>query len=83
MTTSKIQIGLRLPDGLRQKVMVAAKSRDVSVNKELTDRIEKSFDEYPSMITSVEMRDRIAQAKRAMTQLASAIEATAKRKKHK
>jgi hypothetical protein len=45
MATDKIQIGLRVPEDLREKIQVAATSRGVAVNKEITDRLEKSFNE--------------------------------------
>jgi hypothetical protein len=45
MATDKIQIGLRVPEDLREKIQAAASQRGVAVNKEITDRLEKSFDE--------------------------------------
>jgi hypothetical protein len=45
MATDKIQIGLRVPEDLRTKLLAAAAERGVAVNKEITDRLEKSFSE--------------------------------------
>jgi hypothetical protein len=45
MATDKIQIGLRVPEDLREKIQAAASQRGVAVNKEISDRLEKSFDE--------------------------------------
>jgi hypothetical protein len=45
MATDKIQIGLRVPDDLRAKIQAAAIERGVAVNKEISDRLEKSFSE--------------------------------------
>lgn len=45
MATDKIQIGLRVPDELRNKIQAAATERGVAVNKEISDRLEKSFSE--------------------------------------
>jgi Arc-like DNA binding domain len=45
MATDKIQIGLRVPEHLREKIQAAANQRGVAVNKEISDRLEKSFNE--------------------------------------
>jgi hypothetical protein len=45
MATDKIQIGLRVHDELREKIQSAAGARGVSVNKEISDRLENSFAE--------------------------------------
>jgi hypothetical protein len=45
MATDKIQIGLRVPEDLREKIQAAANARGVAVNKEISDRLEKSFNE--------------------------------------
>jgi Arc-like DNA binding domain len=45
MATDKIQIGLRVPDDLRAKIQEAAAARGVAVNKEISDRLERSFSE--------------------------------------
>ena len=45
MATDKIQIGLRVPEELRAKIQEAATARGVAVNKEISDRLEKSFSE--------------------------------------
>jgi Arc-like DNA binding domain len=45
MATDKIQIGLRVPEDLREKIQEAANARGVAVNKEISDRLEKSFSE--------------------------------------
>src|SRR5437868_6483325 len=45
MATDKIQIGLRVSDDLREKISRAAKQRGVAVNKEISDRLERSFNE--------------------------------------
>lgn len=45
MATDKIQIGLRVPDELRDQIQMAASQRGVSVNKEITDRLQNTFDE--------------------------------------
>jgi Arc-like DNA binding domain len=45
MATDKIQIGLRVPEELRGKLDAEASRRGVSLNKEITDRLEKSLDE--------------------------------------
>jgi hypothetical protein len=45
MATDKIQIGLRVSEELREKIQAAANARGVFVNKEITDRLEKSFSE--------------------------------------
>jgi hypothetical protein len=45
MTTDKKQIGLRVPDDLREKIQAAANARGVAVNREISDRLEKSFNE--------------------------------------
>jgi hypothetical protein len=45
MATDKIQIGLRVPEELRAKLQDAATARGVAVNKEISDRLERSFSE--------------------------------------
>src|SRR4051794_34485349 len=45
MATDKIQINLRVSDDFRERLQSAAADRGVSVNKEITDRLQKSFDE--------------------------------------
>jgi hypothetical protein len=45
MATDKKQIGLRVPEDLREKIQEAANERGVAVNKEISDRLEKSFSE--------------------------------------
>jgi hypothetical protein len=45
MATDKIQIGLRVPEDLRLKIQEAAGTRGVAVNKEISDRLERSFQE--------------------------------------
>lgn len=45
MATDKIQIGLRVPEDLRSKIQGAADARGVAVNKEISDRLERSFSE--------------------------------------
>ena len=45
MATDKIQIGLRVPEELRAKIQDAATARGVAVNKEISDRLERSFSE--------------------------------------
>jgi Arc-like DNA binding domain len=45
MATDKIQIGLRVPEDLREKIQTAANERGVAVNKEISDRLERSFGE--------------------------------------
>src|SRR4051794_27319867 len=45
MATDKIQINLRVPDDFRERLQAAAAERGVSVNKEITDRLQKTFDE--------------------------------------
>lgn len=52
MATDKIQINLRVPDDLREKIQSAASERGVSVNKEITDRLLKSFNEDVSVSAS-------------------------------
>ncbi|WLA62382.1 toxin-antitoxin system HicB family antitoxin [Bradyrhizobium diazoefficiens] len=54
MATDKIQIGLRVPDELHEALYAAAKRRGVSVNKEITDRLLKTFDEDLVMSTGQE-----------------------------
>jgi hypothetical protein len=45
MATDKIQIGLRVSEDLREKIQTAATERGVAVNKEISDRLERSFSE--------------------------------------
>jgi hypothetical protein len=45
MATDKKQIGLRVPEDLREKIQAAANERGVPVNREISDRLEKSFNE--------------------------------------
>jgi hypothetical protein len=45
MATDKIQIGLRVSEELREKLQTAARDRGVTVNKEISDRLEKSLSE--------------------------------------
>jgi hypothetical protein len=45
MATDKKQIGLRVPEDLREKIQAAANQRGVAVNKEISDRLERSFSE--------------------------------------
>ena len=49
MATDKIQIGLRVPEDLREKIQTAANERGVAVNKEISDRLERSFNEGMSI----------------------------------
>ena len=39
------QFVLRMPDGMRDKIALAAKARGRSMNSELVDRLEKSMDD--------------------------------------
>ena len=39
-----LQIGVRLPEGLRANIERAAKKRGVSMNREFVDRVERSFE---------------------------------------
>jgi hypothetical protein len=45
VATDKIQIGLRVPEDLRVRIQEAAAARGVAVNKEISDRLERSFGE--------------------------------------
>lgn len=45
MATEKIQIGLRVTDDLRTRLLDAATARGVAVNKEISERLERSFSE--------------------------------------
>lgn len=45
MATDKFQMNLRVPEDLREKIQTAANERGVAVNKEISDRLEKSFNE--------------------------------------
>lgn len=58
-----VQVGLRMPEALRDKVERAAKKSDVSLNSELVRRIELSF-EQPEMTTVIETAVASALAKR-------------------
>src|SRR4051794_26170861 len=60
MATDKIQIGLRVPDDLRAQIQSAASERGVSVNKEITDRLQKTFDEDVAISPNRENSDLFA-----------------------
>jgi hypothetical protein len=43
------QFVLRMPDGMRDKIALAAKARGRSMNAELVDRLEKSMDDSDNL----------------------------------
>lgn len=51
--TDRVQIGLRLRESLRARLEAAAKRSDISINEEIVDRLDRSFDRQDLLVDSM------------------------------
>lgn len=51
--TDRVQIGLRLRESLRARLESAAKRSDISINEEIVDRLDRSFDRQDLLVDSM------------------------------